>query len=175
MLPHQTRTDSNSAAAESSFVYDLKALREEEFSAFAATPGSGIAEVALLEVQLDSDNAYHEKTICAADNLFDCGKSLGEAHPVLLGKGKLARAVFDIRFEDSDRPHKLCICPPNQITFESPADAPRILAWLEKCRLRLLRQALQVLCLLALAAGAFGAADGDEDDDPEPALEASKR
>jgi hypothetical protein len=167
MLPQQTHNSLAQASLPSHF-YDLDALRESEFTAFAVSPNSDIARFALCELQFDTENALHEKTICAADNLFDCGKSLAETHPALLAKGRLARAVFDILFRNAERPHKLCICPPDQIIFEVPADAPRVLPWLEKCRLRLPRSAVQALCLLLLAlAGALTPGDWDDDDDDD--------
>ena len=145
----------------------LEPLQGDEFNVFASCRSSGIAHAALVLVQKDSDNALHESTICSGDNLFECGKSLADIHPTMAGKGKLARAVFDIRLEGSDRPHRLCIRPPDRITFEFPGDIARLLPCLEKCRFMLSRQVAHVLCLLlVLAAGAL-APGGDWDEDDE--------
>ena len=149
-------------------LYSLSPLLYEEFHVFAVRPNSGIGRVALRELQFDWQNAHHEKTTYTADNLFECGKSLAEAYPALLGKGKLVRAVFDVHLAGHPRPYKLSICPPNHFSFDFPGDAGCVLRWLEECRIRQPRRRLAgPLCLLALIA--FGTvvplSDGDPDDD----------
>ena len=148
--------------------YSLAPLLYEEFNVFAARPNSGIAQVALRELQFDWQNAHHEKITYTADNLFECGKSLAEAYPALVAKGKLVRAVFDVYMIDCPRPYKLVICPPNHFNFDFPGNAGCVLRWLEECRILLPRRRLAgPLCLLALIA--FGTlvplSDGDPDDD----------
>jgi len=151
-------------APTNSYVYSLKPLWSEEFDTFVVVPNTPLKDVALRELQLESGNAHNEKTICAADNLFACGNSLAETHPEMLAKGKLARAVFDIRVEGSDRPHRFCICPPDHLSLEVLADFPSLLPWLEKCRLMVLRNAVQVLGLMLVAAAVALAPCPDTDD-----------
>ena len=103
-------------------------------------------------------------------------KSIGLTHPhhgapdsqPIPDGGTLARATFDLQLPHDLHPHRISLQPPDNLIVESPADAPRVLPWLERCRFRLPRNLANAIALfLIIASTALPPAFDDQDDDDD--------
>src|SRR5438876_544254 len=82
----------------------------------------GIAKITLREIEITSENAFHEITIRRADDLFECAAAEGPDCEPIPTTGLITRAVFDIEFAGSPNPVSLQISTPDVIIF--PAACP---------------------------------------------------
>jgi len=144
--------------------YTLEPLRADGQDALLLIPG--IRKITLREIELPWQNPPDDITIHKADNLFERAAAVADQHGPIRAKAILTRATFDLELENSERPLRLTIRPPDTIIIESRADADAIRRWLEKCRFRFPRLCRAVaLALLTLAGALLTSYDDDTDDD----------
>lgn len=108
----------------------LEPLRNEGQDALR--PGGSIRHARLRELESYWRNAPDDITIRKADDLFARAEEVGDAYGPVQPKAMLARATLDLDIEGVERPHRVSLRPPHTVTFESPADASQVLAWLEE-------------------------------------------
>ena len=146
--------------------YTLEPLRTEGRDALQPVPG--IRKITLREIEIHWQNAPDDITIRKADDLFERAAALADEYGPIAAKATLARATFDLEMENSTRPHKLSIRPPDRITVESRAEAGPILRWLAKCGFRRARLGRTIApAVLTLAGGVLPADDQTGDQYPE--------
>jgi len=118
--------------------------------------GPCVVKITLREIEIDWQNISHDITISKADNLFDSAPPPGYRCEPIPTKGRLASATFDFTSKTPSGPTNCIIRPPGDLTLEFPADAHRVLPWLDRSRFRVLRRLARTIALLLLAiAGAF--------------------
>jgi hypothetical protein len=148
----------------------LEPLRTDGQAALAPDTSAGIVYIALCKVVLLWHNAFNEVTIRQADDLFACAAKNGRFYDPIPKGADLAQATLDIQFAESPEPHTLDIIPPHSLTFQNPADAPRLLPLLAR-RGFSAAQKLALALLLAAACApdpSFAATDNDDDDGDDP-------
>jgi len=106
----------------------LEPLRSDGLDAlnFGGIVASCVRDASLRELEIHSNNALHEVTICKSDNFFHrarrgCPRSF-PIPPI----GTLVRACIDLHLRGEDKPRKLLILPPHSVRLFPPCD-PRLL------------------------------------------------
>jgi hypothetical protein len=94
----------------------------------------GIAKITLREIEITSENAFHEITIRRADDLFECAAAEGPDCQPIPATGLITRAVFDIEFVGSPNPVPLQISTPDVIIFPAACPVQLIQRWLRQRR-----------------------------------------
>lgn len=127
----------------------------------------GLSDATLCEVEIRWKNSAFGVTIRKAEDLFADAAQLPLAPPATT----ITQATFELHFEDSPRPHRVTIRPPQNLILEFPDDRPRIAPWLSQRRFRRPPTALSTLAALLIAlatavAPALDDDDGDDDDAP---------
>src|SRR5205814_2208031 len=75
----------------------------------------GILKITLREIEITSDNAFHEITVHRADDLFGCAAAEGPDYGPIPSTGIITRALFDIQFVGSSNPISVQICAPDVV------------------------------------------------------------
>jgi hypothetical protein len=150
----------------------LDPLLESGQAALAPDPSNRIVCISLRMLFVLWGNAFNEKTIRTADDLFACAANNGRYYDPIPKGGALAEAGLDILYEESPEPHSIEIVPPHTLRLQDLADAPRILLFLAD---RGFQRLQKVVLALILASAAFSVGgclsdDIDDDSDSEPAV-----
>ena len=149
--------------------YTLDPLCTEGPDALAPDHTAGIIKVSLCQLEIQWENAAFDTTIQKGANLLDSEAAENPIPAHIPSNAVLACATFDFQLHDFDRPHKVSIRPPENLSFEFPADASRLIPWLDKHGFRLIRRLAQALALpmLALVCALSAVSDLDDQDDDD--------
>ena len=144
----------------------LEPLRTEGQAALAPDVAAGIVSIVLSEIVVFWRNAFNEVTIRQADDLFACAARDGRYYDIIPKGAHLARATLDVQFAESPVPRAVKIVPPHTLIFQSPSDAPRIVALLARRGFKT-AQTIALALLLTAACAPDPGFDGDDDDGSE--------
>jgi hypothetical protein len=147
-------------------IITLDPLRSDGPHALDTHDSPEIQDACLHELEILTDDAFHQATIKRADDLFQAASLTPE--PPVPQAGTLHRAIFILHLKNSDKPHTVELVPPHTIRLPPLLDPAVIVDWLGKRRYRILatishNAAVLLLALASAVAPALG--DGDNDDD----------
>ena len=148
----------------------LDPLRTEGPDALAPEPSDDILAVKLRRLDLIWENAFHEVTTKTADDLFRCAAAEAPPDLPLPTAAKPIRAILAFLFRHDPVARTVEISPPRTLILESPADAPRVTAFLAKRHFAIARKLASLLViLLATVSAILPDTDDDTDDDDDDA------
>lgn len=107
--------------------YTLEPLREEGLLSMVCTDVDGMEWVRLKEIQFYWGGAESEIEIRKANDLFAAYESRDRSLPE---KGRMIRASFLVKFEDSKTARTIVIKPPNVAQYTRDSDAETVEKWL---------------------------------------------
>jgi hypothetical protein len=108
--------------------YTLDPLLRDGEDCLACSDVVGMERVKLREVQFVWGGPLNETEVRKADDLFALYRRRGQSLP----RGHLTRAVFSVKFKDSNKPRSVSIRPSNVATFVRDDDAVLVEEWLIK-------------------------------------------
>ncbi len=108
--------------------YTLEPLRELGEDALACGDIEGIEWITLTEIEVHWGGAYNAREVKKADDVF---ADLQRRHRHLPEGGRITRAVFKIKFEDSKTPRTVRIKPSNVAQYTRDSDAVLVERWLQ--------------------------------------------
>ena len=114
------------------FILTLKPLVNRREAALAPDRESRILRIVLHQTVILWHNAFNERTVRIADDLFACAARDGNYYDPLPKGADLVQATIDIFFEDRPEPHRVELIPPDTVRLQDPADAPRVLSLLAR-------------------------------------------
>lgn len=114
--------------------YTLKPLREEGVNALSVEGIEGIQGIVLCELEVAWGGDYEEVAIRKANDVF--GAASARNREAIPAGGRLVRAVFEFTFQDSKKPRKVQIRPPNVLKFGRHSDARLVNRWLSAAGFR---------------------------------------
>jgi len=130
---------------------NLEIFRTHRQDALASDGTDHIRKARLTEIEGVDDTEHNHSTIVKADDIFACAKEDGNDLASPLPDGRLIHATLVFEFDDSLAPHRVEVSPPHTIKYQDQADAPRVLSFLARQGLLLLRQAHRLAIIAALA------------------------
>jgi hypothetical protein len=113
-------------------VLTLKPLIARRQAVLAPDSESHILRIVLRQTVIVWHNAFNERTVRIADDLFACAARDGNYYDPLPKGAELVQATLDILFEDRPEPHRVDLIPPDMLRLQDPADAPRVLSLLAR-------------------------------------------
>jgi hypothetical protein len=149
----------------------LTPLSECGRAALAPDLALRILYIALCVLVLRWRNAFNQKTIYQADDLFACAAAFGHSGDLIPKGADLVQATLSVQFADAMAPRTVVIVPPDTLTLEDRDDASRIIPLLIRRGFSKARSL--VLALLLAAASVLpdsccwaDTPDSDTDDRP---------
>lgn len=108
--------------------YTLEPLREYGADSLACGDIEGIESILLVEVGFFWGGAYRANDVKKADDVF---ADLAQRQRQLPEGGRIFKAVFKVKFADSNTPRSVTIKPSNVANYTRDSDAALIEQWLE--------------------------------------------
>jgi len=112
--------------------YTLDPLTPEGAHSLKPAGIPNIDGVRLREIEVTSDNAYHEVHIMKSADLFENTAADGLAYGLILGHGRITRATFDFRLTGSPDPCAAELRPPHTLKVERLSDTQLIKTWFSR-------------------------------------------
>ena len=150
------------------WMISLEALRSDGLDALnlRGIVADCVRRASLRELEIHSNNALHDITICRSDNLLHHARHARPGAGLIPLTGRLVRAWFDLDFHGEDKPRRLLICPPSFVQLIPSCDPGLLCSLLEKLRVRdRMAKALLILLLASVVACSPFVAALDDDDD----------
>lgn len=116
--------------------YSLEPLRADGAEALDVRGIEGLRRVRLRELEVVAENGRGQFSLRGAEDLLAPD---ADAREVIPASGRLARALFELEFEDSTKPRPVEVRPPNILKLARHCDAPLTHRWLGHARIRLPR------------------------------------
>lgn len=108
--------------------YTLEPLREYAADSLATGDIDGIEWIKLVEVEFFWGGAYRARDTMKAEDIF---AHLEDRRRELPTGGRIVKAVFKVKFDDSRTPRSVTIRPSNIAQYTRDHDAPLVEQWLE--------------------------------------------
>lgn len=108
--------------------YTLDPLRDDGADALDVSDVPGIKQIVLREIEVAWTGQFGDSIIRKSTDIFE--SAAAREAVAIPENGRLVRAVFDVTFEDSDKPRKVHLRPPNILKLGRHCDAALIQRWL---------------------------------------------
>jgi hypothetical protein len=108
--------------------YTLEPLRDDGADSLACGDIEGIESITLVEIEFLWGGAYRSRDCKKADDIF---ADLEERQRHLPEGGRIIKAVFKVKFADSNTPRSVKIKPTNVAQYTRDSDAVLVEQWLE--------------------------------------------
>jgi hypothetical protein len=108
--------------------YTLDPLRADGADALDASDIPGITRIVLREIEVAWPGEFGDSRINKSTDVFESAKSRGGT--AISESGRLVRAAFEFYFDDSPKPRKVQVRPPNVLKLGRHCDAALVQRWL---------------------------------------------